>query len=71
MKVNEQWLMSLSTDLDNLGDLFAGQPEKLINLNSGDLQYLLYSLRYCETQLTELLASRHRMYDAGEHFDVI
>ena len=59
MKVNEQLLMSLSTELDNLGDLFAARSTDVASLYLEDLLVLLDSLNYCRTRLMERLTLEH------------
>ena len=59
MKVNEQSLMSLSTELDSLGDLFAEPSTNLDNSSRDDLLVLLDSLSYCRIQLMERLTSEY------------
>jgi hypothetical protein len=59
MKVNEQLLMSLSTELDNLGDLFAARSTNVASLFLEDLLVLLDSLSYCRTRLMERLTLEH------------
>jgi len=58
-QVDEQWLMSLSTELDNLGDLFAARSTNVASLFLEDLLVLLDSLSYCRTRLMERLTLEH------------
>ena len=65
MKVNEQLLMSFSTELDNLGDLFAARSTNVDSLSLADLLVLLDSLSYCRTRLMERLILEHVIFQDG------
>lgn len=65
MKVSEQSLMSFSTELDSLGDLFATRSTNLDSLSSYDLLVILDSLSYCRTRLMERLTSERGMLFDG------